>query len=61
MKIQQLKSPLKVFLQNEDAATAIEYCMIGAAMTIAIVAAMPLITTALTAKFSVVGSTFKAF
>jgi pilus assembly protein Flp/PilA len=52
-----LKASVSPFLKNQNGATAIEYSMIAAAMTIAIIAAMPLISDPLSSKFSLVGST----
>jgi Flp pilus assembly pilin Flp len=45
-----MASKFNTFLQNDDGATAIEYCMIAAAMCIALIAAMPLIANPLSAK-----------
>jgi Flp pilus assembly pilin Flp len=45
LTLQILKTRTSSFLKNQSGATAIEYCMIASAMT------------ALTAKFSVIGST----
>jgi Flp pilus assembly pilin Flp len=56
MKLQICK-----FLRSEEGTTAIEYCMIGAAMCVACVVAMPFITTAITAKFNVLGSSLYTF
>ncbi len=58
---QKITTRLSAFLQDQTGATSIEYCMIGAAMTIAIIALMPLITTALSAKYSTLGSSFNGF
>ncbi len=52
-----LKTSVSPFLKNQNGATAIEYSMIAAAMTIAIIVAMPLISSPLDAKLSIVGST----
>ena len=40
------------FLKNEDAATAIEYGLIAAAMGLALIAIMPLVENALKVLFS---------
>ena len=52
---------VKRFANDESGATAIEYCMIGAAMCICLVFVMPFITTALTANFSKLGSSLRTF
>jgi Flp pilus assembly pilin Flp len=57
----QMKMQICRFLKDESATTAIEYCMIGAAMCAAVVVAMPFITTALTTKFNVLGSSISSF
>jgi pilus assembly protein Flp/PilA len=44
------------FLKDESGATAIEYGLIAAAMALALVTAMPSITTALTGKFASIGT-----
>jgi pilus assembly protein Flp/PilA len=56
-----VKSILKKFLKDQEGATAIEYCMIGAAMCICLIFVMPFITTALTANFSKLGSSLRTF
>ena len=43
---------MRAFLKNEDGATAIEYAMIAAAMAVALVIAMPFITSSITSKFN---------
>lgn len=40
------------FVRDDTGATAIEYALIAAAMGLALVAAMPLLATAITGKFS---------
>ena len=40
------------FLKDESGATAIEYGLIAAAMCLALITAMPFITSALNTKFS---------
>jgi pilus assembly protein Flp/PilA len=47
---------MKSFMQDQSGATAIEYGLIAAAMALALVTAMPSITTALTGKFAVIGT-----
>ena len=44
------------FLKDESGATAIEYGLIAAAMSVALLAAMPSITTNLTTKFATIGT-----
>ena len=44
------------FLKNESGATAIEYGLIAAAMGLALVAAMPSITSAVKTQFSSLGT-----
>jgi pilus assembly protein Flp/PilA len=44
------------FLKDESGATAIEYGLIAAAMALALVTAMPSITTAITGKFAAIGT-----
>ncbi len=46
----------KSFLAAETGATAIEYALIASFMGIALVAAMPLLATAITGKFSSIAS-----
>ncbi len=43
---------MRAFLKNENGATAIEYCLIGTAMAVALLAAMPFISNAVTGKFT---------
>jgi len=43
---------LRRFLHDDRGATAIEYALIASAMGVALLAAMPLIATAITGKFS---------
>lgn len=50
---------MKNFLRDESGATAIEYGMIAAAMAVAILVIEPYITTALSAKFSSIGSSLQ--
>lgn len=50
---------MKTFLQNESGATAIEYGLIAAAMAVCLVIIEPYITTALSAKFSSIGSSLQ--
>ena len=44
------------FVKDESGATAIEYGLIASAMAIALVAAMPSITGAITARFATIGA-----
>ena len=44
------------FLKDESGATAIEYGLIAAAKSVALLAAMPSITTNLTTKFATIGT-----
>ncbi len=46
---------MKKFLKDESGATAIEYGLIAAAMGLALVAAMPSITSAIKTQFSSLG------
>ncbi len=50
---------MKSFLKNDSGATAIEYGLIAAAMSVCLLVAMPYITTAMTTKFSKIGSSLK--
>jgi pilus assembly protein Flp/PilA len=50
---------MKNFLKDESGATAIEYGLIAAAMAVCLLVAEPYITTALTAKFTSIGSSLK--
>jgi pilus assembly protein Flp/PilA len=50
---------LKNFLKNDSGATAVEYGLIAAAMAVCLLLAMPYITTAMSTKFSKVGSSIK--
>jgi pilus assembly protein Flp/PilA len=50
---------MKKFINDESGATAIEYGLIAAAMAVCLLAAMPKITTALTTKFTSIGSSLK--
>ncbi len=43
------------FLKDESGATAIEYGLIAAAMSVCLIAVMPLITAGLTTKFTAIG------
>jgi pilus assembly protein Flp/PilA len=47
---------MKKFFNDESGATAIEYGLIAAAMGLALVTAMPSITSAIVTKFSSLGS-----
>ena len=47
---------MKKFFKDESGATAIEYGLIAAAMGLALVAAMPSLTTAITGVFSSLGA-----
>jgi pilus assembly protein Flp/PilA len=51
-----LESFMNKFLKDESGATAIEYGLIAAAMALALVTAMPSITTAITGKFAAIGT-----
>ncbi len=50
---------MKKFLKDELGATAVEYGLIAAAMAVCLLLAMPYITTALSTKFSKIGSSIK--
>jgi len=50
---------MKKFIKDQSGATAIEYGLIAAAMAVAILIFEPYITTALSAKFSSIGSSLK--
>jgi pilus assembly protein Flp/PilA len=50
---------MSAFFKNESGATAIEYGLIAAAMAVCLLVAMPYITTALSTKFSTLGSSLK--
>lgn len=45
-------SRFKSFIANDSGATAIEYALIASFMGIALVAAMPILATAITGKFT---------
>ena len=47
---------MKKFLKDESGATAIEYALIASAMGLALIAAMPSITSALSSKFAYLGT-----
>lgn len=44
------------FVKDESGATAIEYGLIAASMGLALIVAMPFITTAITAQFTNLGN-----
>jgi pilus assembly protein Flp/PilA len=44
------------FIRDESGATAIEYGLIASFMAVCLVAALPLLTTALNGKFSFIGT-----
>jgi pilus assembly protein Flp/PilA len=46
---------MKKFLKDESGATAIEYGLIAAAMGLALVTAMPVISSAIVVKFTELG------
>ncbi len=46
---------MKTFFKDESGATAIEYGLIAAAMALALITAMPSITSAVKTKFSSLG------
>ena len=48
------------FLKDERGVTAIEYGLIASFMAVCLVAALPLITTALNGKYSTIGSKITA-
>ncbi len=50
---------MKNFINDESGATAIEYGLIAAAMAVCLIAAMPLITNALIAKFGQIAGYLK--
>ncbi len=47
---------MNTFLKDESGATAIEYGLIAAAMSVCLIAAMPSIKTGLTTKFATIGT-----
>ncbi len=47
---------MKKFLKDQSGATAIEYGLIAAAMSVALLAAMPSIADNLTTKFATIGT-----
>jgi pilus assembly protein Flp/PilA len=47
---------MKTFFKDESGATAIEYGLIAAAMGLALITAMPFISTAITTKFTSIGT-----
>ncbi len=47
------------FMNDESGATAIEYGLIAAAMALALITAMPFITSAITTKFTSIGTHIK--
>jgi pilus assembly protein Flp/PilA len=47
---------MKKFLKDESGATAIEYGLIASAMALCLIAAMPSITTALSGRFTTIGT-----
>jgi pilus assembly protein Flp/PilA len=47
------------FLKDESGATAIEYGLIASLMAVCLIAAMPLITSALSTKFTAIGTAIK--
>jgi pilus assembly protein Flp/PilA len=49
-------SLLRAFLRNDDGATAIEYGLIAAGISVAVIGAVNLIGTSLTSTFSSVAS-----
>jgi pilus assembly protein Flp/PilA len=53
--VSKLEFNMKKFFKDESGATAIEYGLIAAAMGLALVTAMPSITSAITTKFSSLG------
>jgi pilus assembly protein Flp/PilA len=53
--LNKLEFTMKKFFNDESGATAIEYGLIAAAMGLALVTAMPSITSAIVTKFSSIG------
>ncbi len=51
---------MKKFFKDESGATAIEYGLIAAAMGLALVTAMPSITSAIETKFSSLGGSISS-
>ena len=51
---------MKKFFKDESGATAIEYGLIAAAMGLALVTAMPSITSSLVTKFSSLGASISS-
>ena len=47
-----MKSFLNRFVQDESGATAIEYCLIAALMAVALIAALPLLSTGINTSFT---------
>jgi Flp pilus assembly pilin Flp len=45
---------VKLFIKDESGTTAIEYCLIGAAIAVALVASYPSVTAALSTKVSAI-------
>ena len=43
---------MRAFLKNENGATAIEYCLIGTAMAVALIVAMPFLANGISNRFN---------
>jgi pilus assembly protein Flp/PilA len=54
-----MKTLIKRFVQDESGATAIEYGLIAAGISLAIIAAVNSLGTALSSKFSAISSSLK--
>ncbi|MDR3466016.1 MAG: Flp family type IVb pilin [Xanthobacteraceae bacterium] len=54
-----MKTLIKRFAQDESGATAIEYGLIAAGISLAIIAAVNSLGTALSSKFSAISSSLK--
>jgi pilus assembly protein Flp/PilA len=49
-----------LYLSDQSGSTAIEYALIASAMALALVAALPLISTAIQTRFSTIASQIKS-
>jgi Flp pilus assembly pilin Flp len=56
LNLQILDKEMKDFLQSDSGATAIEYSLIAAFMSLMLIVAFPFVSNALSAKYSVVTS-----
>jgi Flp pilus assembly pilin Flp len=57
----KLARKFHTYFKSENGATAIEYCMIGAALCVCLIAAMPSITGALTTRYGTIGTSITSF